>query len=154
MLNQKNREPNFIEKKRQWRSKMEKPLSRRMLVMLLPALILSVFAIMSVPYLKLIAEEFLKEGDMMTMPTQVSLEEEKVFEKKGPPPSPEAVMREEYRKRLEEEGFDWRKKPELDAVDLSFAREQEHSVTALEVELPNTMTELQVRSEPTETPPE
>ncbi len=72
MLNQKNREPNFlekrrrepnfIEKRRQWKSKMEKPLSRRTLMMVLPALILSVFVMLSAPYLKLIMENSSRKG--------------------------------------------------------------------------------------------
>ena len=154
MLNQRKREPNFIEKKRQWKSKVEKPLSRRMLLMLMPALILSVFVIMSAPYLKLILEQFLSEDSMITTPAELNLEDEEVVEKKGPPPNPDTVMREEYRKRLEAEGFDWRKKPEVEGPDLSFAREQDHSVEPIEVDLFQTLTELQTRLEPVETPSE
>ncbi|MBK1879221.1 hypothetical protein [Pelagicoccus mobilis] len=152
MLNQRNREPNFLEKKRQWKSKMEKPLSRRMLMMMLPAVILSVFVIMSAPYLKLIMEQFLEDGDMMSAPMELNLKEEKVVEKKGPPPNPDAVIREDYRRKLEAEGFDWRKKPEIEGPDLGFAKEQEHPIEPIDVELPNTMTELQAQSKPAETP--
>lgn len=154
MLNQNKREPNFIERKRQWKSKMEKPLSGRMLLMLMPALILSVFVIMSAPYLKIIIEKFLDEDSMITTPSELNLEDEEVVEKAGPPPNPETVMRDEYRKRLEAEGFDWRQKPQIDPVDLSFASEQDHTVEAIDVELPSTMTELQARSKPAETPSE
>lgn len=154
MLNQKNKEPNFIEKRRQWKGGMEKPLSRRMLVMLLPAVILSVFVVMSAPYLKLILEEFWDKDKMMSTPSELNLEDEKVVEKEGPPPDPDAVMREEYRKRLDAEGFDWRKKPEVEGPDLSFAREQELPIEPLAVELPNTMTELRAQSKLAETPSE
>lgn len=166
MLNQKDREPNFIEKrraepnfiekKRQWKSKMEKPLSRRTLLMVLPALILSVFVMMSAPYLKLIMEQFLQEGDDMSYPVELNLEDAKVVEKQGPPPDPDAVMREAYRKQLEAEGFDWRKKPEIEGPDLRFAKEQTLEVKPVQVELPNTMTELQAASSssPSETPSE
>ncbi len=164
MLNQKNREPNFlekrrrepnfIEKRRQWKSKMEKPLSRRTLMMVLPALILSVFVMLSAPYLKLIMEKFLKKGDDMSYPVELNLGEEQVVEKEAPPPDPDAVMRDEYRKRLEAEGFDWRKKPEIEGPDLSFAREQDLPIVPVEVELPNTMAELRAASKPAETPPE
>ncbi len=162
MLNQKDREPNFIqkrkaepnfiEKRRQWKSKMEKPLSRRTLMMVLPALILSVFVMMSAPYLKLIMEKFLEKGDDMSYPVELNLKEQKVVEKEGPPPDPEAVMRDEYRKKLEAEGFDWRKKPEIEGPDLRFAKEQTLEVKPVDVELPNTMTELRAASRPAETP--
>jgi len=154
MLNQKKREPNFIEKKRQWKSKMEQPLSRRMLVMLLPALILSVFVIMSAPYLKIIFEKFLDEGEMMSAPMELNLDNKEEAEKQGPPPNPDALVRDEYRKRLEAEGFDWRKKPEIEGPDLSFAKERELPIEPIDVELPNTMTELQAQSKPAETPSE
>ncbi len=164
MLNQNNREPNFlekrrsepnfIEKRRQWKSKMEKPLSRRTLVMVLPAIILSVFVMLSAPYLKLMMEKFLKKGDHMSYPMELNIADEKVVEKEGPPPDPDAVMRDEYRKKLEAEGFDWRKKPEIEAPDLSFAKERELPIEPVDVELPNTMTELRAASKPAETPPE
>ncbi|MDQ8186232.1 hypothetical protein [Pelagicoccus sp. SDUM812002] len=162
MLNQKNREPNFIEKRRaepnfiekrrQWKSKMEKPLSRRTLMMVLPALVLSVFVMLSAPYLKLIMEEFLKKGTEMSMPMELNLEEVEMKEKAGPPPDPEAVLREEYRKMLEAEGFDWRQKPEIDGPDLRFAKERSLEVKPVDVELPNTMTELRAASQGAETP--
>lgn len=164
MLNQKDREPNFIEKrraepnfiekKRQWKSNMEKPLSRRTLMMVLPALVLSVFVMMSAPYLKLIMEQFLEEADDMSYPMELNLQEAKVVEREGPPPDPEVLAREKYRKQLEAEGFDWRKKPEVDGPDLSFAREQPLEVKPVDVELPNTMTELRAASRPAETPSE
>ncbi|EDY83488.1 hypothetical protein VDG1235_3115 [Verrucomicrobiia bacterium DG1235] len=154
MLNQKNREPNFIEKRRQWKSKMDKPLSRRMLIMVLPALVLSVFVMMSAPYLKIMVEEFMKSGDDMSYPVELDISDKKVVEKEGPPPDPDAVLRDEYRKQLEAEGFDWRKKPEVEGPDLSFARERELPIVPVEVELPNTMTELQSRSKNEEAPSE
>lgn len=164
MTNQKNREPNFIqrrkeepnfiEKRRQWKSKMEKPLSRRTLLMVLPALVLSVFIMMSAPYLKLMMEKFLKAGDEMTYPLELNLKDEKVVEKAGPPPDPEIVARDQYRQRLEEQGFDWRRVPEIDGPDLSFARERELPLRPVEVELPNTMAELRAISKSAEAPSE
>ncbi|MBD5781595.1 hypothetical protein IEN85_18985 [Pelagicoccus sp. NFK12] len=151
-IERRRAEPNFIEKKRQWKSKMEKPLSRRTLMMVLPTLVLSVFVMMSAPYLKLIMEQFMKDGDDMSFPMALNLEEEKKVEKEGPPPDPEALEREAYRKKLEAEGFDWRKKPEIEGPDLSFAKEQDLQVKPLDVELPNTMTELRAASRPSETP--
>lgn len=164
MLNQKNREPNFIqkrksepnfiEKRRQWKSGMEKPLSRRTLMMVLPALILSVFVMMSAPYLKLIMEQFLQEGDDMSYPMLLNTADEKVVEKEGPPPDPDKIARDLYRQRLEAEGFDWTKKPEVEGPDLGFAKEREIPIDPVDVELPNTMTELRRASEPTDTPSE
>ncbi len=164
MLNQKNREPNFIEKRksepnfiekrRQWKSKMEKPLGRRTLMMVLPALVLSVFVMMSAPYLKLIMEQFLEEGDDMSFPMELNLNDREVVEKEGPPPDPEKVARDLYRQRLEDEGFDWTKTPEVEGPDLGFAKERDLTVEAIDVELPNTMTELRAASKPSETPSE
>ncbi|MBC2606883.1 hypothetical protein [Pelagicoccus albus] len=152
MLNQKNREPNFIEKRRQWKSKMEKPLSRRTLMMILPALILSVFVMMSAPYLKIIIDEFLNKGTEMSTPMELNIADEKKVEKEGPPPDPDAVLRQEYRDKLDAEGFDWRKKPELEMDPINLAEEKPIDVKPVDVELPNTMTELQSRSKSGETP--
>ena len=146
MLNQKNREPNFIEKRRQWKSKMDKPLSKRTWIMILPALVLSVFVMMSAPYLKIMMEKFMKGDADMSYPTSLDLSDEKVAEENGPPPSPEAVLRQEYRDQLEAEGFDWRQKPEVAGPDLGYARERELAVKPIEVELPVTMSELRVQS--------
>lgn len=164
MTNQKNREPNFIQrrkeepnfidKRRQWKSKMEKPLGRRTLLMVLPALVLSVFIMMSAPYLRLMMEKYLQAGDDMSYPVELNLKDEKVVEKAGPPPDPEIVARDQYRKRLEEQGFDWRKTPEIEGPDLSFAKERDLPLAPVDVELPNTMTELRASSKPAETPSE
>src|SRR5690606_11072123 len=52
LLDRANREEmNFVERKRQWRSGIEKPLGRRMFVMIAPIIMLSVFALLAVPYL-------------------------------------------------------------------------------------------------------
>lgn len=154
MLNQKNREPNFIEKRRQWNSKVQKPFSRRTWLMVLPALILSVFVLMSAPYLKLIMEEFMQEGDEMTMPVQLNIDEKEVKKREGPPPSADAVILQDYRASLEKEGFDWRQKPKVEGPDLSYAREQDLPIEPIAVELPNTMTELRSESKTAETPSE
>lgn len=154
MMNNRNKELNFIEKRRQWKSKMEKPLSRRMLMMVLPAIILSVFVMMSAPYLKLIMDQFLTEGTEMSAPMELNLKDDAAVEKAGPPPDPDAVMRQAYRERLEAEGFDWRAKPELELPEISLVQERVHEVKPIDVDLPNTMTELQARSQPAETPSE
>lgn len=152
MLNQKNKDLNFIEKRRQWKSKMDKPLSRRMLIMVLPALVLSVFVMMAAPYIKLMMEKYMRGGVEMSYPTEMDISETKVVEKAGPPPSPEAVLRQEYRDKLDAEGFDWRKKPEIPEPDLNFAQERELPIKPVPVDLPNTMTELQARSAGGEAP--
>lgn len=156
MLNQKNREPNFIEKKRQWKSQVEKPLSRRTLLMILPALILSVFVIMAAPYLKVIVEEFVNRGDDMTISLPIDTEEEKEkAEVAGPPPDPDKVMLEKYRARLEAEGFDWRSKPEFEGeIDYELVEGHEPTVEPVEVELPSTIAELNQKSTAPETPTE
>lgn len=135
-------EPNFIEKRRQWTSKVQKPLSRRTMLMVLPLLVLSVFVMMSAPYLKLIVEEFMKPGPDMSYPLELNLAQSAVVEKAEPPPSPDAVLRDDYRAMLEAEGFDWTQKPEIEGPDLSFAKERALEVKPLEVELPATMMEL------------
>lgn len=154
MLNQRNREPNFIEKKRQWKSKMEKPLSRRTLLMILPALILSVFVIMSAPYLKLIVEEFVNSGEEMSYPLKVDTEEDKEkSERAGPPPDPDKVLLDQYRARLEAEGFDWRAKPQYEGqIDLELVEGHEPTLEPVEVELPATMPELIEQSQAGEAP--
>lgn len=151
-IERRKNEPNFIEKRRQWKSKMEKPLSRRTLMMVLPALVLSVFVMMSAPYLKLMIDQFMKKGDDMSYPMELNLAEREVVEKAGPPPDPDAAMREEYRKQLDAEGFDWRQKPEVQGPDLSFAKERELAVKPIDVELPNTMSELRATSKVSEAP--
>lgn len=154
MLNQKNREPNFIEKKRQWKSKVDKPLSRRTLMMILPALILSVFVMMSAPYLKVIVEEFMNKGDTLRLTLPVDTEgDEEVAEKAGPPPDPDKVLLEQYRKRLEAEGFDWRAKPEFQGeIDYELVEGRGLQIEPVDVELPVTMTELREQTDSSETP--
>ena len=105
---------------------------------------------MSAPYLKLIMEGFLQEGDDMSYPALLNTEDEILTEKAGPPPNPDAVMRDLYRERLEAEGFDWTKKPEIEGPDLSFAKERELPINPIDVELLRTRR----ASELTETPSE
>lgn len=116
--------------------------------MVLPALILCVFVMMAAPYLKIIVEKYMsKETELnVTLPLNLDDEPEKA-EKAGPPPSPEQVMVELRRAELEKEGFDWRKKPEVEGPDLSFAKNREVEVKPVEVELPVTMSELQRQAE-------
>lgn len=110
---------------------------------------------MSAPYLKLIMEEFMKEGDTMSYPMELNLKDAEVVEKQGPPPSADAVILQEYRDELAAEGFDWTKKPELEkAPNLDFAQERELPVNPIDAELPTTMTELRAMSKAAETPSE
>ena len=138
------REPNFIEKRRQWKGGMEKPVGRRTLMMIMPAIILSVFVLLSAPYLHQLFKTF--AGDEKTLNLKsISLEEpEEVKEAPPLPARPEEAMAQYYRDRYDREGFDWRARPEVDPqVDALYARELEIEVTPLDVELPATMAELE-----------
>ncbi len=141
MLNRPEREQNFIERRRQWKAKADKPLGRNTLLMILPAIVLCVFALMAAPYLKLLMNQFARGGDELKISIPLNLEDEpEKVEAVGPPPSPEQVALEAYRARLEREGFDWRAKPELEMPEkLGFARDREVVIEPLSVELPTTV---------------
>lgn len=120
LLDRANREEmNFIERKRQWRSGMEKPLGRRMFMMIAPIIMLSVFALLAVPYLpKLTAaiQRSMGNGDPVLNLANVGADAPaEPAEPAGPPPSPEQAEAEFYQKAFEAEGFDWTRNPELES---------------------------------------
>ncbi|MDQ8201618.1 hypothetical protein [Pelagicoccus sp. SDUM812003] len=144
MMNSKlKKEPNFIEKKRQWKSSMEKPLGRRTLIMVLPALVLCVFVMMSAPYIKLIVEKVMEPGERLHLTAPLNLKDEpEAPVKEGPPPSPEEAMAKFYQDQYDQEGFDWRSKPQVDGPDLNYAKEKPVEVAPLNVDLPVTVSQL------------
>ena len=144
------REPNFVEKRRQWKAGMEKPMSRRSLLAIMPALALSVFALLSAPYLDDLLKMFSKKGEEYQV-NEISLKDEpKPEEIVLPPQDPERGLTEFYREQFDKDGFDWRQKPEIEGPDLSYARELDIEVKPVEVELPATMSELARQSRNTE----
>lgn len=143
MFEKFQREPNFIEKRRQWKGELDKPVGRRMLMIMLPAIILCVFALMSAPYLKAIFETF-ADGEELRLKS-ISLEEPSEPKAAAESPvSPEVSMAQFYRDRYDREGFDWRNKPQVERQATEhFARDLEIEVSPLGVELPVTMAELE-----------
>lgn len=111
-------EMNFIERKRQWRSGLDKPMGRRMFVMIAPIIMLSVFALLAVPYLpKLTAaiQRSMGKGDPVLNLADVGADAPPPpAEKAGPPPSPEAAEAAFYQKAFDAEGFDWTRSPEIE----------------------------------------
>ena len=149
MLERPNKEQNFIEKRREWKSGVDKPLGKRTLLLALPALVLCVFVMMSAPYLNLIVQKYSKEGDMMNLSLPLTLEDEvEPEEPAGPPPNPDDVMLQLYRERLDKEGVDWRSTPQVAGPNLDFAKETPIEVVPLDVELPATMVELERLAQP------
>lgn len=136
-------EPNFIEKRRQWKAGMDKPLGKRTVMAALPAIALCVIALMSAPYLNQLMKAFVKKGNTYEA-TPLNLEDAAPApEIVLPPPSPDLGMAEHYQQQLDAEGFDWRKKPEIEGPDLSFAREQKLELLPKVVDLPATAHELE-----------
>ena len=117
MQNKFNREPNFIERKRQWKGELDKPMKKRTLMMVLPAVILCVFVVMSAPYLKKIVE-IMAEPEPTYDLKALNLEETpeaKTVE--GPPPDVEELMAQRVRDELAAQGIDWQNPPLLPAIE-------------------------------------
>lgn len=146
MLDKLKKEQNFIEKRREWKSGIDKPIGRRSLILALPALFLCVFVMMSAPYLKLLVSKFAKSGDEMNIALPLNLDDAENQERIGPPRSPDNIMLENYREQLEREGFDWRAKPYVDGPNLNFARDLPIELAPVPIDLPVTMTELERQS--------
>ena len=144
MLNRKDQEPNFIERKREWRGGIDSGLNKRTIILILPAIILGVFVLMAAPYVDDIYKTFVKKGDKVHLSEMNTEEEKEAVEKPGPPPNPEQVVAEFHRKRLEEEGFDWRAEPKLE--EPVFIPEETalpaRELKRLAVEVPSTYAEL------------
>ncbi len=137
------KEPNFIEKRRQWKAGIDKPLGKRTVMAALPAIALCVFALMSAPYLHQLMKALVKEGDSFEATPLSLVDAPAAPEIVLPPPSPDAGMAEFYQQQLSAEGFDWRKRPEIEGPDLSYARERPVVVSPVPVELPATALEVE-----------
>lgn len=140
------RELNFIERRREWKARIEKPLSRRTFLAMIPALALCVFALLSAPYLDDLLRLFVKKGEEYQV-SQLNIKDEtKPEEVAGPPADPEAGLADFYREKFDKEGFDWRQKPQVEGPDLTYAREKPLPIEPVEVDLPATMSELEKQS--------
>ncbi len=128
-----NREPNFIEKRRQWKAGIEKPLSRRSLLAVLPAIALCVFALLAAPYLDDLLRLFVKKGETYELTALSTAELAETAAKEEPPVAPEAGMADFYREKFEREGFDWRQTPTVEGPDLTYAREKPLPIEPLAV---------------------
>ncbi len=142
MLQRHEEEKNFIEKKREWKGELDKPLKRSTLIVMLPALIIGVFLVMSVPYIKIIMEKVLGEDVTLDLKSLNLKEAPMRAEKALPPPNPEQKMAEFYRDLYDREGFDWRAVPVAPEQDMELAQEQPIELAPIEVELPLTESEL------------
>jgi len=113
MSDKRLRQPSFIEKRKKWRSSLDKPMGPFTLLTVLPALGLCVFLVLAAPYLKSLLAQFFASQQSEIRPVDVA-EETLAPPKPEPPPSPESVAAALYRQRFEAEGIDWRSPPKLD----------------------------------------
>ncbi len=143
MLHRHEEEKNFIEKKREWKGELDKPLKRSTLIVMLPALIIGVFLVMSVPYIKIIMEKVLGEDVTLDLKSLNLKDAPKSVEKPLPPPNPDQKMAEFYRDLYDREGFDWRSIPVAPEQDMEFAQEQPIELAPIEVEILLAQPELQ-----------
>lgn len=148
MFERQKEEQTFVEKKRQWKAGMDKPMKRSTFFMMLPALIIGVFLLISAPYIRIIMQKVISKKDEI-QPHALNIddapEKKEKAEEPLPPLSPEAAQARFYQDRYDKEGFDWRSTPEVDAP------ESEVAVNAVElseipVELPFTMSQLKKMS--------
>ena len=105
-----------------------------MMVTLIPTLIMCVFLIMAAPYLKSIAIKFF-EFEKESVILNVEMAEDVEYALPAvPPPNPDVVAAELYRKELEAQGFDWRTKPQIE-LPKEEREEIQKEIKPVEVEL-------------------
>ena len=113
MRNSLHKEETFIDRKRAYRSQLDKPVGPSMMITVLPSIVICLFVIMAAPYMERIVDKFILNPETQVVrPIDTAEETESVVET-GPPPSADAVILEITKRRLAEEGFDIHTKPEL-----------------------------------------
>lgn len=119
-----HKEETFIDRKRAYRSRLDKPVGPSLMITVLPSIVICLFVIMAAPYMKRIVDKFiLKPENQVIRSIDVTAETETVAET-GPPPSADAVILEITKRRLKEEGFDIHTKPSLEMPTASRERPQ------------------------------
>lgn len=104
------------------------------MVTLIPTLIMCVFLLMAAPYLKSIAFKFFEiEKDQVILSVDM-VDETEFALPPVPPPNPEIVATQLYRRELEAQGFDWRTKPEIELPEETRVEIQKE-IKPVEVEL-------------------
>lgn len=117
-----------------WRSRLDKPVGPGIMVTLIPTLIMCVFLIMAAPYLKSIAVKFFEyEKESVILNVEMAEDVEYALPP-VPPPNPDVVAAQLYRKELEAQGFDWRTKPTIELPEET-RPEIQKEIKPVEVEL-------------------
>lgn len=126
----------FEEKRELWRSKLDKPIGPGLMITLIPTLIMCVFLVMAAPYLKSILLKFFEmDQESVIVPISLAEDGEPVLPD-TPPPNPEIAIAEIYQRQFDEEGFDWRKPPELEFPEETPAKEIEKEIKPVPVDIP------------------
>jgi len=124
-----------MEKREVWRSRLDKPIGPGMLITLVPTLIMCVFLVMAAPYLKSIAIRILgSHKDKVILNVKLA-EDTEIIVPQQPPPNPELAIARIYQKLYDEQGFDWRTKPEIEFPKV-VRDEIQKEIKPVEVELP------------------
>ena len=135
-LLRKEVEPNFIEKRRVWKSDFDRNRKRSMLFAAIPAMILCLFVIFAAPFIvKIIDQVFMGQSEMTVRGIDTAEEQAPIVEM-APPPNPDIAIAEMYQKRFDEEGFDWRAKPVLETPEKEPVAIPERELKMLNVDLP------------------
>lgn len=148
MFERQKEEQTFVEKKRQWKAGIDKPMKRGTFLMLLPALIIGVFLLISAPYIKIIMQKLVNPNDeiqLRSLSIEDAPEKKEKTEDAVPPLSPEAAQAKYYQDRYDKEGFDWRSTPEANAPETEVAV-NEIELNEIPVEIPSTMAQLKKMS--------
>ncbi len=128
-------EPDFIEKRKAWRSKLDKPIGLSMKLTLIPTLILCTFLVLAAPYLKIIAFKFLDMEKQQVILSIEMAEDTEPVAPPEPPPNPDIAIAKIYQDLYDKQGFDWRTKPEIEFPVLEQPPEIQKEIKPVEVEL-------------------
>ncbi|MEM9157879.1 MAG: hypothetical protein AAGB46_02430 [Verrucomicrobiota bacterium] len=134
----KQSEPNFIDKRRVWKSDLDRKRTRGMLLASIPAIVLCLFVVLSAPFIARVLSEFISTdyGEEKEAYRIDTAEETAPIEKQAPPRNPDLVIAEIYQKKFDEEGFDWRAKPVLETPVVEAAPEKKRELQMMNVEIP------------------
>tara|TARA_B110000037_G_C16922334_1_gene424927 strand:+ start:202 stop:654 length:453 start_codon:yes stop_codon:yes gene_type:complete len=137
----KREEENFIERRRQWKG--GKGFSGpRMSLTMIPAIVVCVFLLMAAPYLGRIISQFGEnQQEEVVRPVDTWAETEVAPEVVVEPPiNPEMADALFYQKLYDEQGFDWRNKPEIEIQEEAPQVEEKIKIEPVSVELPVVLT--------------
>ncbi|MCH6255272.1 hypothetical protein MLD52_01845 [Puniceicoccaceae bacterium K14] len=141
MLDRKLKQENFIDRKRKWKSGMDRKMGPGLLITVLPAIVMCVFLLMAAPYLRVIIFDYLKDDEKQTLNAR-KLDLSDAPEKPAPvvvPGNPEHADAEFYRKLYDEQGIDWREAPVIEVPEEGNVEQREIAIKPLDVEIPSSM---------------